>query len=57
MADGPRRKRAQLWVRVYAMMFDVEETRLREATENQSGSGGSDTPGDVDEKEDTINTK
>mgnify|MGYP006873351850 FL=1 len=57
MADGPRRKRAQLWVRVYAMMFDVEETRLREATENQSGSGGSDTQGDVDEKEDSINTQ
>jgi len=39
------------------MMFDVEETCLQEAMENQSGSGESDTLGDVNEKEDTTNTQ
>ena len=54
MANSHRRKRAHLWVRVYATIFDVEETRLQEAMENQSESDESDTPGDMDEREDTI---
>lgn len=57
MANGPRRKRAQLWVRVYATICDVEETRLHEVMENQSESDESDTPGDMDKREDTINER
>ena len=53
MTAGPRRKRAHLWVRVYATIFDVEDTRLQEAPENRSESDGSDTTGDTDEREDT----
>ena len=42
-------------MRVYAAIFDVADTRLQEALENQSESGESDTPGDTDEREDIIN--
>lgn len=55
MANGPRRKRAHLWVRVYATIFDVDETRLKEAIGDRPDTDGSHVQEYTNETDEATN--